>query len=381
MKFKKILALLLVFVLCLTVTACTDKNVINSEVTTTAATTVASTLSTEQTPEDITTQPTTQITTSQSTTVSTTTKATTPKTTAKQTTTSPTTKKQSTVPGSTPLLYKVTDSKGNVAWLFGSIHVGRKSMYPLPDYVMNAFKQSDSLAVEFDIIAYEKDLDAQIESVSKYLYTDRTTIRSHVTEETLNAAIEILKANGLYDQVWNYYCATVWADLINGITYERYSVFYEYGIDRYLINEAYKQNKEVLDVESASFQSAMMAGFSDRLQEMLLKSAIEDYYEISVNILEEHNTQIDIWSKGNESIFAGYLNLGYEFESPQEELLYQEYNKAMITDRNKNMADYAEEALKSGKEVFICVGAAHVVGKGAMADLLKQRGYKVELVK
>jgi uncharacterized protein YbaP (TraB family) len=45
------------------------------------------------------------------------------------------------------------------------------------------------------------------------------------------------------------------------------------------------------------------------------------------------------------------------------------------------MADYAEEAVESGKEVFICVGAAHVVGEGAMADLLEERGYKVELVK
>jgi uncharacterized protein YbaP (TraB family) len=44
------------------------------------------------------------------------------------------------------------------------------------------------------------------------------------------------------------------------------------------------------------------------------------------------------------------------------------------------MADYAEEALKSGKEIFICVGAAHVVGEGAVADLLAQRGYTVELV-
>jgi uncharacterized protein YbaP (TraB family) len=52
----------------------------------------------------------------------------------------------------------------------------------------------------------------------------------------------------------------------------------------------------------------------------------------------------------------------------------------MVTQRNISMADFAEEALDSGKEVFICVGAAHVVGPGAMADLLTQRGYTVEVI-
>ena len=45
------------------------------------------------------------------------------------------------------------------------------------------------------------------------------------------------------------------------------------------------------------------------------------------------------------------------------------------------MTDFAEDALASGDEVFICVGAAHVVGEGAMADLLAKRGYTVTLVK
>ena len=48
-----------------------------------------------------------------------------------------------------PLLYKVTDDDGNTIWLFGSIHVGRDEFYPLPDYVMDAFEGSESLAVEF----------------------------------------------------------------------------------------------------------------------------------------------------------------------------------------------------------------------------------------
>ena len=41
--------------------------------------------------------------------------------------------------GSTPLLYKATSENGGEVCLFGSIHVGNDDMYPLPDYVNNAY--------------------------------------------------------------------------------------------------------------------------------------------------------------------------------------------------------------------------------------------------
>ena len=35
----------------------------------------------------------------------------------------------------------------------------------------------------------------------------------------------------------------------------------------------------------------------------------------------------------------------------------QQYEQALITDRNLAMADFAENVLRSGKKVFVCVGA------------------------
>ena len=71
---------------------------------------------------------------------------------------------------STPVLYKVTDGDGDVVWLFGSIHVGTEDFYPLPDYVEEAFEGSDRLAVEVDIVAFQKDLAAQIEALKPLVW-------------------------------------------------------------------------------------------------------------------------------------------------------------------------------------------------------------------
>ena len=89
---------------------------------------------------------------------------------------------------------------------------------------------------------------------------------------------------------------------------------------------------------------------------------------------------VDLWAGGDEEAFAAYLAEEDGFETEEDAKLSSEYNKVMITDRNIGMADFAEDALRSGDEVFICVGAAHIVGEGAMAQLLAQRGYTVELV-
>ena len=283
----------------------------------------------------------------------------------------------------TPLFYKATDGEGNVVWLFGSIHIGREDFYPLPDYVMNAFNSADALAVEFDIVAFEEDEEALTDMVLMLMYDDGTTIRDHVDPEIYESAVEILKENNSYISYYDYFIASFWAELIDSLVYEEVGVYdMPDGIDEYLIGKAYKQNKPVLDVESAEYQYGMLADYCEELQEVLLYSAVDTYKNYDrEQYLADLDLMLDLWAGGEGGALAEYLSEEVEFESEEEKRLYEEYNNAMTTVRNLNMADYAEEALLSGEEIFICVGAAHIVGEGALVDLLTERGYTVEQVK
>ncbi|MCF6193314.1 MAG: TraB/GumN family protein, partial [Kangiellaceae bacterium] len=49
-----------------------------------------------------------------------------------------------------PDLWKV-EKNGNVSYLFGSIHLGSKDMYPLSDIVSKAYQRTSDLVVEIDI--------------------------------------------------------------------------------------------------------------------------------------------------------------------------------------------------------------------------------------
>ncbi len=286
---------------------------------------------------------------------------------------------------STPVLYKANADDGNVVWLFGSIHVGRDDYYPLPDYVMDAYEQSDALAVEFDLNAFEKDISAQTEMLTSMVYTDGTTIGDNIDKEIYDEAVRILEENEVYNSLYDYYMPCMWSSLVDNCLYTKLSIDTENGIDKHLLNLAKKDKKEILEVESAQLQYAMLSGFSPQLQELLLEQSIESYNE-SDEYKEELNKMQDTWVSGNEKEFSKLISIEneldlHEDEMTEEELeLFEEYYNAMIVERNEAMTQYAIDALKSGKEVFICVGAAHIIGEGAIAQNLKELGYKVERV-
>ena len=279
----------------------------------------------------------------------------------------------------TPLLYCVTDTTGNTLWLFGSIHVGREDFYPLPTYVTYAYEQSDVLAVEADIYAFQSDLTAQMEALRPLVYTDGTTIQEHLPEELYAAAVEILKANLMYTKPMEYYCPAMWSSLISSAAVTETELEAQFGIDMHFLERAHEDGKSIKEVESAAFQYQMLADFSDELQVYMLASSIYEY-ENSEESTQTLALLADAWGRGDESALLEMLAQEAESIEPEEAIIYEEYYEAMYTNRNLGMAQFAEEALDSGEEVFLCVGAAHILGDGALIDLLTQRGYAVRQI-
>lgn len=278
-----------------------------------------------------------------------------------------------------PLLYKVTDSDGDVIWLFGSIHVGRDDFYPLPEYVTDAFFGADALAVEADIVAFETDIEAIMKVQETFFYEDYSYISEHIPSELYSEAKAILQEGGAYNDTIDMFKPFVWSSLIEELAMTDPQIEKDRGVDKYLITYANKKGIDVVEVESAMFQMEMFSSFSPALQEVLLSQSVEEYKD-----LEEYNESLlsllDLWASGDEEAFSAYLSADEALED-EHRPLYEEYNEKLIVERNKNMTDFAVDALERGEELFICVGAAHVVGEGAMAESLESLGYTVEIIK
>ena len=71
-------------------------------------------------------------------------------------------------------LFWKASSSGNTIYLLGSVHLGTKEMYPLPDYIEKAFQRSSVLIVEVDL--------------NKMSQEDQGKIGRYVAERRLDSA-------------------------------------------------------------------------------------------------------------------------------------------------------------------------------------------------
>lgn len=274
---------------------------------------------------------------------------------------------------STPLLFEVSkEGATNKIYLFGSIHAADESLYPLPDYVLNAYHDSDAIAVEFDLVAYAADLSNQVELLSKFVYPDAKTISEDLDKETYEKGVEILKTAGLYYSMMDSYTPIMWESLIENVVMINTGLSEQYGIDTHFLNLAKEDNKKIIELESADYQYSMLLGFDMDLQIYLLKESINRYEESQENMKKLY----DLYKKGNQNDLESLL-----FEEGETNAYLEEYNNQLITVRNNNMTASLKESFQNGETVFCTVGLGHIIGEGGIVDLLSQEGYKVTVVK
>ena len=285
-----------------------------------------------------------------------------------------------------PLLYRVTGADGQEMWLFGTIHVGDARMAYLPQAVLDAFNSADALAVEFDAGNFDEKMSEDPEYAAQilqyYVYTDGTYAADHLSDELLyQDTIDLLKATGNYSTTIPLIRPGIMTSFIENayLALDR-SLHSDFGADNQLMEMARESGKEILNVESAELQMAMFAGFSDELQELLLLEIMEsDAYEYMNSV----NELYEMWCRGDEAELIAYLaeDEAELADLTEEELaLYEEYTKAMSTDRNVGMLEVAEGYLCSGDVVFYAVGLAHLLAEDGLVNTLRDAGYTVELV-
>ena len=64
----------------------------------------------------------------------------------------------------------------------------------------------------------------------------------------------------------------------------------------------------------------------------------------------------------------------------ENKALFEEYDNAVLTERNDGMLDVAVSYLEGGKQVFYAVGLAHLLSGNGLVQALRDAGYTVEPV-
>ena len=277
------------------------------------------------------------------------------------------------------LIWEVKSDTATV-YLVGSIHVAGENTYPLQKVLLDAFEDSDALAVEANIVDGMEDEELTAQMTAMMMYSDGTTARDYLSDETeqlLNDYVAEYGISGMgAESLEMLYMFKPWVlqSLIESDLVLEANLDAENGVDAYFIREAKKKNMEIIEVESIMFQYNMLDSYSQELQDYLLKSSLKENREDSKKELLE---LLATWEKGDVEALDRLITAVDEDITDEELKLMEEYNKAMLTDRNIGMANKVEELLKGDKNVFYVVGSAHYLGEDGIIQLLMNKGYTV----
>ncbi len=277
------------------------------------------------------------------------------------------------------------EKNGTKIYFFGSIHIADETMYPLPNYVNDAYEASDYLAVEYDIVREEEKAEnmtekEQLAYAAQFLYTDGTTVRDHMTEAQYLSAKQFLEDRGLYYDQLDYFHLCMWESTISSAQIEESGYEHEMGIDRHFIKRAHESGKPVLDIESEQLQIDMMLSFPD----IITAGSIEEMVSMDEQTVKmQYAYLLDVYKRGRDDLLDSSSALSgftMSMESEEYQAAYEEYNQKMLVDRNIGMKDKAIEYLNDGKNVFYVVGFAHMCGDDGIIELLKVEGYEVKRI-
>ncbi|MCM2359141.1 MAG: TraB/GumN family protein [Geobacteraceae bacterium] len=268
--------------------------------------------------------------------------------------------------GEKSFLWKV-QAKAGIVYLFGSVHLARSDSYPLSRSIEESFAKAETLALEADpgrALAAE----TQQRLVLSAIYPGNDTLRQHLSKETYDLAVRELERLGI--PIEPFARAKPWflAMTIGVLELQQLGYSPEHGFDLYFAGKA-RGEKKIIELESFDYQINLLNSFGDREQELFLLYTIKDLAQAR----EGMDELMRAWRTGDtqemEKIVGKPLSDFPEIRPIYEKLYYQ---------RNRTMAGRIEQLLQAEGSTFVVVGAAHLVGKEGIVELLKRKGYRVE---
>lgn len=271
----------------------------------------------------------------------------------------------------TPPFFKVTDTdSGGVVYLLGTMHVGKPNTV-YPQSVYDALGECETLAVEIDLIALDKDKQRMASAMQILECSDKST--REMLGEDYEEIRGFFEQKRLYNTAYERYIPSVWSSALTGELAAECGLDSELGTDRALLSYAKKNSISIHELETVEEQYMLNAGESEALQVYMLSSSVNADWETQIQQTRE---LYDAWSRGDLAALEQMLSE----EQPPAELAedYADFYYAMYENRQRKMADYIADELENGSTVFVAVGALHLAAAPDVLELLEAEGYQVE---
>ncbi len=269
-------------------------------------------------------------------------------------------------PDKKSFLWEVKSAK-NTVYLFGTIHVGKRDFYPLPDAVEKALSDAKKIVVEADI----SKTDGQ-DNISKLIMYEAPDTLEKKIPSALFARLktQLTRFKIPVDGAKSMKPFMVGALLsVNEFTRLGYDM--NFGVDAYLIASANKQMKPILELESQLGQIELLTNMPPLLQETFLENALTALEAGSV--ADQMSGVVNAWQSGDTKLMQNAVAAGNKNAKR-----INEFDEILLYGRHPAMVKKVEGFLLEDQPHFVAVGSLHLLGPKGLVELLRAKGYKIK---
>ncbi len=255
----------------------------------------------------------------------------------------------------------------NKVYLYGTVHAGKASFYPLPQPVERAFADSRILAVEADIT----DAEAMTKGSSQMVYAPPDSLSKHIPAPLHERLRKQLQRFSLPEAQIEPVKPFFAASLLVFNEWFRQGYTPDQGVDLYLIKRAKAAKMSLVELEGAQAQTELMATLSEKEGVQALEGAVT---ALESGLTRDQITGVvNAWQAGDPSLLLE-VTRAYTDSVPGAKELEEKF----IWSRHEAMAGKIEAFLLSGRDrAFVAVGALHLAGPRGLLEILMSRGYFV----
>ncbi len=263
------------------------------------------------------------------------------------------------------MLWEVSSDNDTEAYLVGSVHLMKPSIYPLDEVYQEAFQQSDMLVFELNFDSVKVKMPGLIRELA--LYPPGESLKGALSPSTYKLLTTTLDSLGLPAARFQRMEPWLISIIIPGVEMRKAGYSGQSGIDLHFFNKAKEVGKEIMGLETAAYQFGLFDDLTPEMQEKFLKYSLQDI-ERNLQMIDE---MVTAWEQGNAEKLESMM------QAEMKETMPSIYN-TLLVERNLNWISEIEKLIQSSEIPMIVVGAGHMVGEKGLVALLKERGYIVE---
>ncbi|ERK30892.1 acyltransferase family protein [Clostridium intestinale] len=273
-------------------------------------------------------------------------------------------------------MWKISSGTSTI-YMYGSLDVGDKNLYPLAPKVEEAFKSSEGLAIEVEL----DKIDAP-KINSQLLYEKGDNVENHVSDEAIDIykeKVSYFKAD--YDKVKQYKASYLAQNCIS-VYLSKAKVDQAYIPDVYFLYSARKTDKPVVSIGDVYKLYDDLANPPDEVGDASLK-LLKYYNEDST---KKSLDRLEAWKKSDFEAIEKSYDEQYIVPASEKEnftklnTLVNNYNQNLYSKLKSEYSEKIDGYIKENKNYFIVLSTNYLQGEDSILKQLEQKGYTLEKI-